>query len=82
MAGFAQNFQKLKSKGIIPTDTEQGDLNGSVVQAINGLTDAQIDLLEQIATTAQAHIFLHEAEVDPKNPGQKGKKGKIVAMGL
>lgn len=82
MPGFAANFQKLKDDKVIPSDTEPGDLSGPVAAAIAGLTDDQLALLKDIADTAQAHIFLHEAELDPTDPAYKASKRKIVAMGL
>lgn len=82
---FRANFEKLKDgpdeKGkferrAIPEDAEEQDLIGPVKRAIAQLTVDQRDLLISIAQAGKAHIFLYDHEET------KGRRGKVVAMGL
>jgi hypothetical protein len=75
MPGFSDNFRELQVKKIIPSDIQESDIppNSAVWHTIDGLSAAKIDLLQQISSTAQSHLFLID---------RTGKKGKIVAMGL
>ena len=66
---FIDNLKKLIDGNAIP-DTLPEHIGHKVIQAIDELTEDDIKTLIKIATTANAHLFVHDT------------KNKVVAMGL
>lgn len=64
------NLQKLKDGDAIPQETEVGHLSDHVKKAIDELNPSDIATLTRLATSANAHLFVHD------------KKNHVVAMGL
>jgi hypothetical protein len=66
---FQKNFQYLIDNDAIP-QTNPGHLGDSVKQAINDLSQSELDTLVKIAKTANAHLFVHDSN------------NNVIAMGL
>ena len=58
MGNFVANFDRLKKAGAIP-DTPEDLLPARVRQAIEDMTDEEVDLLIKIAEKTDAFIFIH-----------------------
>ena len=61
MAGFATNFQSLKSNGAIP-DIDEKSLPQNVRDVIETLSDAEIDALGRIAKQTGSYVTLHNRD--------------------
>ncbi|MFD0917299.1 hypothetical protein ACFQ14_12860 [Pseudahrensia aquimaris] len=66
---FSNNLKYLIENNAIP-HTEEGHIGDHVKQAIGELSQQELETLVRLATTANAHLFVHD------------KKNNVVAMGL
>jgi hypothetical protein len=61
MAGFDSNFGQLKQNGALP-DIDEKHLSPAVRQAIDGLSDDEVQALIRIAKATNSHIALHNKD--------------------
>jgi len=66
---FSRNLEYLILNKAIPA-TDEGHIGEHVKQAISDLSQQELETLVRLATTANAHLFVHD------------KENKVVAMGL